>query len=128
MNKSLSSISLFLILTSQESLCSLIPGSPSLTASEWLEGILTPLGPPSSQKMDCIASDNRMDKFGEFFQVLFKRTWPKNVGSLLKFQATGKQISKIYMKCLKFLDTLPCLFFLLKKPLGVRLIYVELAN
>ena len=42
MNKSLSSISLFLILTSQESLCYLIPGSPSLEASERKEGILAP--------------------------------------------------------------------------------------
>ena len=79
----------FLFVTCQESLSALIPSSPSLTASEWTEGILTPLGPPSSQKMDCIASDNPMDNVGEIFQVLFKRTWPNNLVSLLKYKFYG---------------------------------------
>ena len=80
---------LLLFLTTPESFSSLIP---SLTASEWMEGILTPLGPPSTQKMDCIASDNPMDKFGEIFQVLFKRTWPNNLVSLHKLKPYGRNL------------------------------------
>merc|ERR1711887_345777 len=52
--------------------------SPSLSSTEWMEGIMTSLGSPSTQAMECLATDNPLDKAAEFFQVLLKRTWPRN--------------------------------------------------
>jgi len=69
---------LFLILL-KISTSSKPPSTPSLSASEWMEGILAPLGHPSNQEMECLASDNPLDPAAELVQVLFKRTWPRNL-------------------------------------------------
>lgn len=71
--------SLFLFLIPQETYPTQPPRSTSLSASEWMEGILAPTGPASRQEMDCLASDNPLDPAAEFVQVLFKRTWPRNL-------------------------------------------------
>ena len=78
--------SLFLFLIPQETYPTQPPRSTSLSASEWMEGILAPTGPASRQEMDCLASDNPLDPAAEFVQVLFKRTWPRNLVRILEDQ------------------------------------------
>lgn len=39
---------------------------------------MTSLGSPSTQAMECLATDNPLDKAAEFIQVMLKRTWPRN--------------------------------------------------
>ena len=52
-----------------------------LTAREWLEGIMTPLGAPSKQEMECLGADYLFEQTRGIVQVLVKRIWPRNTVS-----------------------------------------------
>merc|ERR1712168_930758 len=54
------------------------PPPKNLSPTEWMAGIMTPIGSPSTQDMECLASDNPLDTASEFIQVLVKRTWSRN--------------------------------------------------
>jgi len=82
-----------------------------LTAREWLEGIMTPLGAPSKQEMECLGSDDLFEQTKEIVQVLVKRTWPKNTVPYMLDASLLSGDRLVVAKAMHIIQSVSCIRF-----------------